>query len=69
VPAERVKILRDAFAKTMEDPEYLAKAARMKIELLHVNGEKLQKIIKEGVELEPEVRKKFKKTVFNAWGW
>jgi len=69
VPAERVEILREALAKTMKDPEYLAKANRMKIELLYVSGEKLQKIIKEGVDLEPTVRKEFKKTVFKAWGW
>lgn len=69
VPADRVKVLREAFAKTLKDPEYLAKAKKMKIQIFYVNGDNLQKMIKKGLELDPAVRKEFKKTVFKAWGW
>jgi tripartite-type tricarboxylate transporter receptor subunit TctC len=33
IPAERVKILRDAFAKTLKDPDLLAEAKKKLLEI------------------------------------
>ena len=45
VPAERVKALRDAFDKTMKDPEFLAAAAKAKQELNPKGGAQIQEIV------------------------
>jgi tripartite-type tricarboxylate transporter receptor subunit TctC len=45
VPAERIKALRDAFEATMTDPEFLAEAARQKIIINPVSGEKIAGLI------------------------
>jgi tripartite-type tricarboxylate transporter receptor subunit TctC len=42
VPPERVKALRDAFAATMKDPEFLAAAAQAKVEVAPILGHELQ---------------------------
>lgn len=47
VPAERVKALRAAFDKTMTDPEFLAEAKKINLDLDPVSGEELQKIVEE----------------------
>jgi tripartite-type tricarboxylate transporter receptor subunit TctC len=41
VPAERIKALRDAFEATMRDPDFLAEAARQKLIINPVSGEKI----------------------------
>ena len=45
VPAERVKALRDAFDKTMADPEFKAAAAKAKQEINAKGGDDIQKVI------------------------
>lgn len=42
VPPERVKALRNAFAATMKDPEFLAAAAQAKVEVDPILGPELQ---------------------------
>jgi tripartite-type tricarboxylate transporter receptor subunit TctC len=61
VPAERAKILRDAFMKAMGDPALLADAAKSKLEITAVGGEELAKIAKEVIEQPPEVVERIKK--------
>jgi hypothetical protein len=46
-PVERVAVLRKAFVDTLQDPEFLADAARMKLEINPVRGESVQDIVKE----------------------
>src|SRR5258708_31158714 len=41
VPADRVKALRDAFEAAMLDPDFLAEAARQKLIINPVGGEKI----------------------------
>jgi tripartite-type tricarboxylate transporter receptor subunit TctC len=41
VPADRIKALRDAFEATMKDPDFLAEAARQKLIINPVSGEKI----------------------------
>ena len=69
VPSDRLKILREAFKKTVHDPEYLAKAKKMKIEIAYVSGEQLEKITNDAFNLTPDENKALKDTVFSAWGW
>jgi tripartite-type tricarboxylate transporter receptor subunit TctC len=49
VPAERLKILRDAFRKTMADPAFLADVIARKLEVDPDFGEDLEIIAKEAV--------------------
>src|SRR3954467_4028224 len=45
VPAERVAALRNAFAATLKDPEFIAAAAREKLDVRPQTGETLQDVI------------------------
>ena len=47
VPAERVTVLRRAFMETLQDREFLAEAARTKLEINPVSGERVQAIVAE----------------------
>ena len=46
MPAERVKMLRDAFMATMNDPQFRADAARQKLDVQPENGENLSALIR-----------------------
>jgi tripartite-type tricarboxylate transporter receptor subunit TctC len=45
VPAERVRALRDAFAATMKDPDFIAASNQSKFELAPIRGEDMQKVV------------------------
>jgi tripartite-type tricarboxylate transporter receptor subunit TctC len=47
LPPERLKLLRDAFDKTMKDPEFIADAKKQKLDLEPQNGEQIERLIKE----------------------
>jgi tripartite-type tricarboxylate transporter receptor subunit TctC len=55
IPADRVKVLRDSFLKTMKDPELLAEAEKRGWEPDPVSGEKLQALAREVVTQPPDV--------------
>jgi tripartite-type tricarboxylate transporter receptor subunit TctC len=55
VPAERVKILREAFDKTVNDPQFLADAKKRKLELDPASGEELAALAREVMAAPPEV--------------
>jgi tripartite-type tricarboxylate transporter receptor subunit TctC len=44
-PPERVAALRQAFDATLRDPEYLAEAQRLNLEITPVSGERIQSLI------------------------
>lgn len=46
-PKERVNILRTAFKKTLEDPEFLALAKKIKLDINYVSGQKIDQYIRE----------------------
>ena len=46
MPAERIKMLRDAFNATMKDPQFLAEAARQKLDVAPEDGEHLSGLIR-----------------------
>jgi tripartite-type tricarboxylate transporter receptor subunit TctC len=61
IPADRVKLLRAAFAQAVKDPELLADAKKKRLELDPVSGEDLEKLAKEIVAQPPEVIERMKK--------
>ena len=61
IPADRVKILREAFMKTVHDPELLDDAKKKKLELDPVSGEDLESLGKEIVAQPPDVIERMKK--------
>lgn len=61
IPAERVKILREAFMKTVNDPELLDDAKKKKLDLDPVSGEELESLGKEIVAQPPEIIERMKK--------
>ncbi|MGH7831680.1 MAG: Bug family tripartite tricarboxylate transporter substrate binding protein, partial [Candidatus Binatia bacterium] len=65
VPADRVKILREAFMKAMKDPELLADAKKRKWDLGPTSGEELEAIAKEVMVQPPEVIERVKKLLAN----
>jgi tripartite-type tricarboxylate transporter receptor subunit TctC len=61
IPADRVKILRDAFNATMKDPEFLADLDKRQFDLDPVPGDELEKIAKEAMSQTPETIARMKK--------
>lgn len=55
VAGDRVKILREAYSKTLADPEFVEEAKKRGWELSPVTGENLQTLAKEVVTQPPEV--------------
>jgi len=47
VPAERVRILRDAFNATMRDPQFVAEAQKLRLPISPKTGEEALKIVEE----------------------
>src|SRR4051794_35169483 len=60
VPAERVAALRAAFATMVKDPEFIAAAAREKLEIQPQTGEQLQEIIFGLLNSPADVRERMK---------
>ncbi|MBI4487792.1 MAG: hypothetical protein HY694_01790 [Deltaproteobacteria bacterium] len=58
---ERVKVLREAFTKTMDDPSFLADVKKKKLEADPSSGEELEAIAKEAIAQPPEVVEQMKK--------
>ncbi|HEX9453994.1 MAG TPA: hypothetical protein VGA27_06525, partial [Candidatus Binatia bacterium] len=61
IPADRVKILREAFNKTMEDKEFLADIDKRNFDLDPVTGEDLEKIVKDVMSQPADVIARMKK--------
>jgi tripartite-type tricarboxylate transporter receptor subunit TctC len=47
VPADRIKLLRDSFMKTLEDPRLKADAEKQRLEVGAMSGEAIQKMLSE----------------------
>ena len=47
IPAERAKVLREAFAKTLKDPDLLAEAKKKNLEIDPTSGEDLEVLAKD----------------------
>jgi tripartite-type tricarboxylate transporter receptor subunit TctC len=62
-PPERVKILRDAFHKTLSDPEVLAEAKKGRMDIEPTSGADLESLVKEIFDSPPEVIERAKKVL------
>lgn len=60
-PPERVKILRDAYAKTLHDPEALAEAKKGRMDVDPTSGEELEALVKEIFDSPTEVLDRVRK--------
>ncbi|HWP35477.1 MAG TPA: tripartite tricarboxylate transporter substrate-binding protein [Thermodesulfobacteriota bacterium] len=58
-PADRLEILREAFAKVTRDPEAAAEAAKAKFELEYLPGEEAARIVREIFAQPEEVVREF----------
>ncbi|HUF41626.1 MAG TPA: tripartite tricarboxylate transporter substrate-binding protein [Verrucomicrobiae bacterium] len=61
IPAERLKLLREGFQKTMSDPAFLADVKTRKLEADPENGEQLEALAKEVMSRPPEIIARMKK--------
>jgi tripartite-type tricarboxylate transporter receptor subunit TctC len=61
VPADRVKILREAFNKAVKDPALLSEAEKRRLEMDPTTSEQLESLVKEVMTASPEVVEKMQK--------
>jgi tripartite-type tricarboxylate transporter receptor subunit TctC len=61
MPAERLRLLRDAFDKIVKDPAYLAEAEKRKLEIDADSGAELEASAKEVIAATPEVVQRMQK--------
>ena len=64
-PSERVKILKEAYLKTLNDPEVLTEAKKARMDVEPTSGEELESLVKEIFDSPPEVLERVKKMLAN----
>lgn len=62
-PPDRVRILREAFVKTMKDPGFLAEIEKRNYELDPTPGADLQEIVKDVMSQPPPIMERLKKVL------
>ena len=55
VPADRVKILREAYNKALKDPELMAEVTKSRLDMEPSTGEEIEAVVKEVMDQPPEV--------------
>ena len=60
-PADRIKILRDGFAKMIADPDFLAEAKKREWDVEYISGEDLESTAKKAVNQTPDTIARLKK--------
>ena len=63
VPAERVEALRAAFDKTMVDPEFLAEAKKIGLDIRPLSGAEVQALVTKTYATPPDVIEKARKAM------
>jgi tripartite-type tricarboxylate transporter receptor subunit TctC len=61
VPADRIKILRDAFDKSVNDPALMATAEKRRLEMDPATGVELEALAKEVMAASPDIVQKMQK--------
>ena len=64
-PPERVRILSDAYFKTLNDPDVLAESKKGRLDVEPTSGEELESLVKEIFDSPPEVLDRVKKLLAN----
>jgi tripartite-type tricarboxylate transporter receptor subunit TctC len=62
-PPERVALLREAFLQAVNDPDYLAEAAKQKLEATPKRGEEVQALVAGLDKASPAVIERYKKLI------
>ena len=62
-PADRVTVLREAFAKVIKDPEFLAEGKKAKIDFNYISAEQVLKDFTALLNQQPEVLKEMGKYI------
>ena len=57
-PQDRLRILRNAFAKTLVDPEFVAEAKKSNLDINPLTGEEVKKLVDDLFKLPPAMRSK-----------
>ncbi|MGH6768155.1 MAG: Bug family tripartite tricarboxylate transporter substrate binding protein [Xanthobacteraceae bacterium] len=60
-PADRVAILRDAIAKTLNDPQFQAESKKAKIHMQHISADDVTRMFKELMNQPPSVLEAMRK--------
>lgn len=60
-PLDRVKILRDAFEKALQDPGLIAEAHKGRVEIKFSRGEELEALVRKVMDQPPEVIAKIRR--------
>ncbi|MFN3892330.1 MAG: Bug family tripartite tricarboxylate transporter substrate binding protein [Beijerinckiaceae bacterium] len=60
VPADRIKLLREAFMKAHKDSEFLAEADKLKLDISPIDGEAVEALIRRMASTPPAVIARFK---------
>ncbi|MBI2988808.1 MAG: hypothetical protein HYY45_18755 [Deltaproteobacteria bacterium] len=60
IPADQVKILREAYAKALKEPDLLEEAKKRNWQLEHISAKELESLAKEVIEQPPEVIQRIK---------
>ena len=55
-PKDRLAILRQAYEKTLKDPDLLAEAEKAKLVITYVSGPQVEKLVSEIVNMPPHVK-------------
>jgi tripartite-type tricarboxylate transporter receptor subunit TctC len=55
VPADRVKLLRDAFDKAIDDPALLAEAEKRRLEIAPTRWDEMESLAKDLINTPPDV--------------
>jgi tripartite-type tricarboxylate transporter receptor subunit TctC len=61
MPADRLKLLRDAYAKMVNDPEFLADAKKRDWDVEHISGQELEATARKAVAQPPDTVENLKK--------
>ena len=68
IPEDRKKALRDAFDATMKDPDFLAEAKTLALEVAPISGSEVEKLIQALYATPPETVAKAKALIAPAPG-
>jgi tripartite-type tricarboxylate transporter receptor subunit TctC len=63
VPADRVAVLRQAFANMVRDPEFIAESARRGFDVEPMTGEDLQKMVAADLAMPDDIVARTRKLV------
>lgn len=60
IPPDRLKLLREAYLKTLKDPELIAEAKKQRWDIEPLSGEEMEKLAKEVIAQPKEVTERMK---------